>query len=155
MFFFPPPPTAESFGVSAQIGSGVVRGGPEVRFHEGSTEFHQGSTRVPPGLHQGSTSVPRGFHEVLRGLQGGASTKKSTACCWGCHLRLFYPTYGLQPVAKGVQSPESNSPSLIASFARSRSRWRTSSGSPTSSPRCRICCRSFGNPSASNSNRCA
>ena len=34
-------PTAESFGVSAQIGSGVVRGGPEVRFHEGST-------RVPP-----------------------------------------------------------------------------------------------------------
>ena len=54
-------PTAESFGVSAQIGSGVVRGGPEVRFHEGST-------RVPPG-----------FHEVLRGLRGGASTKKSTA----------------------------------------------------------------------------
>ena len=30
-------PTAESFGVSAQIGSGVVRGGPEVRFHESST----------------------------------------------------------------------------------------------------------------------
>ena len=29
-------PTAESFGVSAQIGSGVVRGSPEVRFHEGS-----------------------------------------------------------------------------------------------------------------------
>ena len=28
-------PTAESSGVSAQIGSGVVRGGPEVRFHEG------------------------------------------------------------------------------------------------------------------------
>ena len=65
------PPTAESFGVSAQIGSGVVRGGPEVRFHEGST-------RVPPG-----------FHEVLRGLRGGASTKKSTACCWGYHLSLF------------------------------------------------------------------
>ena len=42
-------PTAERFGVSAQIGSGVVRGGPEVRFHEGST-------RVSPG-----------FHEVLRG----------------------------------------------------------------------------------------
>ena len=46
-------PTAESFGVSAQIGSGVVRGGPEVRFHEGST-------RVPPE-----------FHQVLRGLRGG------------------------------------------------------------------------------------
>ena len=30
-------PTAESFGVSAQIGAGVVRGGPEARFHEGST----------------------------------------------------------------------------------------------------------------------
>ena len=37
-------PTAESFGVSAQIGSGVVLGGPEVRFHKGSTK------------------VPRGFH---------------------------------------------------------------------------------------------
>ena len=43
-------PTAESFGVSAQIGSGVVWGGPEVGFH-----------RVPPGFHQGSTRVPRGF----------------------------------------------------------------------------------------------
>ena len=32
-------PIAESFGfgVSGQIGSGVVWGGPEVRFHEGST----------------------------------------------------------------------------------------------------------------------
>ena len=40
------PPTAESIGVSAQIGSGVVRGGPEVRFHEGFT-------RVPPGFHEG------------------------------------------------------------------------------------------------------
>ena len=37
---------------SAQIGSGVVRGGPEVRFHEAST-------RVPPGF-EGSTRVPRG-----------------------------------------------------------------------------------------------
>ena len=64
-------PAAESFGVLAQIGSGVVRGGPEVRFHEGFTR------------------VPRGFHEVLRGLLGGASTKKSTACCWGYHLSLF------------------------------------------------------------------
>ena len=34
-FFFPP--TAESFGVSAQIGSGVVQHSPEVRFYEGST----------------------------------------------------------------------------------------------------------------------
>ena len=34
--------TAESFGVSAQIGSGVVR-----------AAFHQGSTRVPPGFHEG------------------------------------------------------------------------------------------------------
>ena len=40
-------PTAESSGVSAQIGSGEVRGGPAVRFHEGST-------RVPSGFHQGS-----------------------------------------------------------------------------------------------------
>ena len=56
--FFSP---ADSFGVSAQIGSGVVRGGPEVRFHEGST-------RVPPGFHQ----VPRGCHEG------------STRFCEGC-----------------------------------------------------------------------
>ena len=49
----------------------MVRGGPEERFHQG---FHQGS---------------RGFHEALRGLRGGASTKKSTACCWGYHLSLF------------------------------------------------------------------
>ena len=38
---------------SAQIGFGVVRGGPEVRFHEGST-------RVSPGFNHGSTRVPRG-----------------------------------------------------------------------------------------------
>ena len=64
LFYFSP--TAESFGVSAQIGSGVVRGGPEVRFHEGSTRV-----------------------EVLRGLRGCASTEKSTACCWGYyHLSL-------------------------------------------------------------------
>ena len=68
-------PTAESFGVSAQIGSGVVRGGPEVRFHKGSTSvnrvppgFHKGSTRVPPGFHEGSTRVPRGSAR----LRGGA-----------------------------------------------------------------------------------
>ena len=56
--YFVFPPTAESFGVSAQIGSGVVRGGPEVRFHEGSTR------------------VTRGFHEVVRGLRG-ASTRRA------------------------------------------------------------------------------
>ena len=53
-------PTAESFGVSAQIGSGVIRGGPKVRATRVPPGFHQGSTRVPPGLHQGSTRVPRG-----------------------------------------------------------------------------------------------
>ena len=47
------PPTAESFGVSAQIGPGVVRGGPEVR-------FHKGSTRVPPGFYEGSTRFCEG-----------------------------------------------------------------------------------------------
>ena len=47
-------PTAESFGVSAQIESGVVPDGPEVRFHERSTR------------------VPSGFREVLRGVRGGA-----------------------------------------------------------------------------------
>ena len=43
--FFLHSPTAESFGVSAQIGSGVVRGGPEVRIHEGSTSVPRGSAR--------------------------------------------------------------------------------------------------------------
>ena len=52
-------PTAESFGVSAQ-GSGVVRGGPEVRFHEGSTR------------------------------SGWCEHKKSTACCWGYHLSYLF-----------------------------------------------------------------
>ena len=46
-------PTAKSFGVSAQIGSGVVPDGREVRFHERST-------RVPPGSNEGSIRVPRG-----------------------------------------------------------------------------------------------
>ena len=75
---FPFSPTAESFGVSAQIG--VVRGGLEVRFHQGSTRvppgpgfaravvvrggsgwfavrFHHGFTRVAPGFHQGFSRV--------------------------------------------------------------------------------------------------
>ena len=47
-------PTAESFGVSARIRSGMVWGGPEGRFHEGFS-------RVPPGVHH-STRVPPGFH---------------------------------------------------------------------------------------------
>ena len=96
-------PTAESFGVSAKIGSGVVRGGPEVR------GFHEGSTRVPPGFHQGSTRVPPGFHKVLRGLRGGASTKKSTACCWGYHLSLFFVVGG-----GGVQKQYANFPDSLA-----------------------------------------
>ena len=73
-------PTAGSFGVLAQIGFGVVRGDPEVR-------FHHGSTRVPPRFH---TRV-RGFHEVRR---GGPNTKKSTACCWGSYLSLFIWGWG-------------------------------------------------------------
>ena len=51
------------------------------------------TARVSPGFHQGFTR----FHEVLRGLRGGASTKTSTACCWGYHLRLFC-FLGLDPV---------------------------------------------------------
>ena len=47
MLFFPQQLKVESFGVSAQIGSGVAA--PEV--------FHQGFTRIPPG-----------FREVLQGL---------------------------------------------------------------------------------------
>ena len=93
-------PTAESFGVSAQIGSGVVRGGPEVRFH------------------QGSTSVPRGFHEVLRGLRRGASTKKSTACCWGCHLSFFF--FGkVKAILMGLHECKVHGPSLPLSCLQS------------------------------------
>ena len=55
-------PTAESFRVSAQIGSGVVRGGPEVRF------FHEGSTRVPPGFHEDSTRFCEKEHCMLLGV---------------------------------------------------------------------------------------
>ena len=39
-------PTAESFGVSAQIGSRVVRGGREAGFHEGSTRVPRGSAKA-------------------------------------------------------------------------------------------------------------
>ena len=89
IYFFP---TAESFGVSAQIGSGAVRGGPD----------HEGSTRVPPGFHEG--------------CGGGASTKKSTACCWGYHLNLF-PTYGNDPYKPSnwwfpLREPQVHSPPL-------------------------------------------
>ena len=52
-------PTAESFGVSAQIGSGGVWGGPEVRFKEGST-------RVPPGFHQGRRDPEKLVENVIR-----------------------------------------------------------------------------------------
>ena len=48
--------------------------GPEVRFH-------------------------RGFSRVPR-LRGGASTKKSTACCWGYHLSLYIYIYILGPSAR-------------------------------------------------------
>ena len=59
MFFLP---TAESFGVSAQIGSGVVRGGPEVKVPPG---FHQCSTRFCEGC-----GVARALkeHRMLLGI---------------------------------------------------------------------------------------
>ena len=38
--------TSESFGVSAEIGSGVVRGGPDIRFHEGCSRVPRGSARA-------------------------------------------------------------------------------------------------------------
>ena len=55
-------PAAESFGVSAQKGSGVVRGGPDIRFHEGST-------RVSRGFHQSSTRFCEGCGVVRGGLR--------------------------------------------------------------------------------------
>ena len=66
-------PTAESFGVSAQIGSAVVRGGPEARFHEGS------AGPVSPGFHpyHGSSRVPQGSKgcRVVRAIKGTAWAK--------------------------------------------------------------------------------
>ena len=73
-------PTAKSFGVSAQIGSGVVRGGPEVRF----TRVPQGSTRVPPGFHQGSTRFCEGCGVVRGGLRQGSTR----FCKAGCSMRV-------------------------------------------------------------------
>ena len=61
-------PTAASDEVSAQIGSGVVRGGSEVRFRRVPP------ARVPQGLRCGlaRSRVPRGFREGW--------------CCWGSML---------------------------------------------------------------------
>ena len=66
-------PTAESPGVPAQLGCGVARGGPEVRFNEGYT-------RAPPGFHEGSTRFGEGCGVV----------RARKRCCWGCHLSLFF-----------------------------------------------------------------
>ena len=106
-------PTAESFGVSAQIGSGVVRGGPQVRFHEGST-------RVPPGFHHGSTRVPRGSAScgVVR------AQKHVTACCWGCHLSLFFMggtlKMGLVPFAFLLKTPKRGGVSGLPYVAKAK-----------------------------------
>ena len=91
-------PTAESFGVSAQIGSGVVRVPPGFHqgFHQGSTRvppgFHQGSTRVPPsstrvppGFHQGSTRVPPGFHQGSTRVPPGFHQGSARAAGWCEH----------------------------------------------------------------------
>ena len=103
-FFLFIPRQLKALGFSAQIGSGVVRGGPEVRFHEGSMR------------------VLSGFHEVLRGLRGGASTKTSTACCWSYHLSLivllfggFFATASINSVSVSHQSE----PSIRTSAPRS------------------------------------
>ena len=84
LFFSP----AESFGVSAQIGSGVVRGSPEVR-------LYKGSTRVPPRFHESSTRLCEGCGE------------KSTACCWGYHLSLFqFVFFGSSGAPAEIASPQ-------------------------------------------------
>ena len=74
--------------------SAVVRSGPEVMFHEGST-------KVSPG-----------FHEVLRGLRGGASTKQSTACCWGYHLSLLFFRVLCEPFQQLLRSDIGKAPRL-------------------------------------------
>ena len=68
------PPTAESFGVSAQMGSGVVRGGPDARFHDSST-------RVPQGFHEGST----------RFCEGGVVREKEHRMLLGISPELIFP----------------------------------------------------------------
>ena len=71
--FLPFSPTAESFGVSAQIGSGV-RGRPLGKV-------------LPPGFHEGSTRFCEGCG-VVRAL------KRDTACCWGYHRSFFFFFWG-------------------------------------------------------------
>ena len=71
-------PNSCKLGVSAQIGSGVVRGGLEVRFHEGAT-------RVPPGFHHGSTRIPRGSVRAA-----GWCVKRAPYAVRGYHLSLYF-----------------------------------------------------------------
>ena len=98
------PPTAESFGVSAQIGSGVVRSGPEARFHEGST-------RVPPGFHQDSTRFCEGCG-VVRALRRvrHAVGDITWAFFWTCIYVYITSTPWL--VGLGVGMPRESSTDL-------------------------------------------
>ena len=65
-------PTAESDGVSAQIGSGVGWGGSEVRFRGVPRGFRENSARVLQKLREGSGVVRGGLHEGSTGqFQGG------------------------------------------------------------------------------------
>ena len=70
------PPTVESFGVSAQIGSGVVRGGSEVRFHKGSTGVPPG---VPPGFSRSSARAAGWCGQKEPLLESGCSLTSKNA----------------------------------------------------------------------------
>ena len=105
-------PTAESFGVSAQIGSGVVRGVPEVRIPRG---FHQ--SKVPPGSARAAGWFEVRFREgSLRGLRGGpgwfevrfheGSTRvppgSTRAAGWWFQVRFHEGPPGFHQVLRGL-----------------------------------------------------
>ena len=78
-------PTADSDGVSAQIGSGVVWGGSE-----------EVSTRVPREFCESSAKAPgkfrEGFARFIGRFQGGFQEGWRVWRCWGYRLSLFFRT---------------------------------------------------------------
>ena len=134
-------PTAESDGVSDQIGSGVVRGGSEVRFRKGSASvlrgFRDGSAIVP-GKHR---AVPR---RVLRGFGickthvYGCGAVVSRAFSLGGHGGKTHPNTCTQcqpsPQNRAIAPPYAPSPTqssaLPAEFASAKLR-RAKTGGPS------------------------
>ena len=88
-------PTAESFGVSAQIGSGVVRDGPEVRFHKGSTRVPQGARTAVGRALQRTPHAVRESPELIQSPCFGVSKRKPTGTPpnWRCPYFKTRPSH--------------------------------------------------------------